>query len=103
MTFARSAAVESSFSSGTEHSGKVEKEKKKSGGGGIALAAVYAAKLGCYFIVQVRSVRGSFCLPIPVPPANQTCISSGIFFKNTCVLGMASCRGCGPEGVQKRG
>lgn len=32
----------------------MEKEKKKSGGGGLALAMVYAAKLGCYFIVQVR-------------------------------------------------
>lgn len=51
VTFARSTSVDSSFTSPAE-----EKEKKKpaAGGGGLALAMVYAAKLGCYFIVQVR-------------------------------------------------
>ena len=55
VTFARSTS-DHSFQSTSDAAGgtKVEKEKKKSGGGGLALAMVYAAKLGCYFIVQVR-------------------------------------------------
>ena len=56
VTFARSTS-DHHFQSVSDASrgAKVEKEKKKSGGGGLALAMVYAAKLGCYFIVQVRA------------------------------------------------
>jgi hypothetical protein len=56
VTFSRSA--DDAFSSPSEASGKSRhRNKKSSGGGGVALAMVYAAKLGCYFIVQVPSFQ----------------------------------------------
>lgn len=54
-------AAEAAVAAGVEQRGAGGGAAEKSGGGGGTLAIVYAAKLICYFLVQVRGVRNTGC------------------------------------------